>query len=183
MHIPEEFQHIPWGKIVRVAREFNVCPYLIAAIGQHETQWGRLGLGRYGFYTGYGAFDHGPDFRFARLDIQVRGTARMMREWGMRPGRVCLDRLLAGNRGEFGRIYATDPRWAFGVWRHYQDIRRAVDLDAIPNWVLQEFEWEDDEVEMERQEFGWKHALIRIVAIILLVVIIIWGTMRIFSKE
>ena len=128
--IPVKYQHIPFADILRVAKEFEVCPYLITAIGWHETQWGKLGLGKQGFLTGYGAFDCGPDFSFAEPEIQIRGTAEIMREWGMRPGRVTLRDLKRGNRGEFGRIYARDPDWADKVWRHYQRIKQEIDLDG-----------------------------------------------------
>ena len=178
--VPERYAHIPFNAIVRISREFNVCPYLIAAIGEHETQWGRLGLGRYGLYTGYGAFDHGPDFRFAGLETQIRGTAEIMSEWGMRPNRVTLERLRRGNRGEFGRIYATDPYWPDKVWRHYLRIRQAVDLDGFPADIPAEVEWENGEMELEVEEYGLKHRIIRVVAIILLVVLVIWGLMRMF---
>ena len=180
--IPVEYQHIPFADIVRVAREFEVCPYLITAIGWHETQWGKLGLGRVGFYTGYGAFDHDPDERFAELETQIRGPARMMREWGMRPGKVTLERLRRGNRGEFGRIYARDPDWADKVWRHYQRIKQEIDLDGKSpddfedtkelkhDWRAGFEEWKRERGYLQRDiELGPTQQVVRILVIIMLI--------------
>ena len=177
MAIPAQFEHIPFNLIVKISKDFNVCPYLIAAIGQHETGWGKLV--DHPLYTGYGAFDHGFDYRFAGEERQIRGTARMMREWGMRPGNVTLERLKKGNRGEFGRIYATDPNWPYGVWRWYNRIRDAVDLRDIAPVKFDKKEIERDEIEIEKEE-PWKFYVVRIVAILLLILIIVWGFMRIF---
>ena len=58
-------------------------------------------------------------------------------------------------------------------------VKDAVNLDAL---LLQEFieaEFERDEIEIER-EAGWKFYVVRIVAIFLLILIIIWGIMKIF---
>ena len=173
------FEHIPWDLIIYYSKRFNVCPYLLAAIGQHETGWGKLV--DHELYMGYGAFcDREWALEFAGEERQIKEVADMMSEWGMRPGKVTLERLRRGNRGDFGRIYATDPNWPNAVWRHYQRIRAAVDLDAIPPFVLEEYEWEDDEVELEKEEPQWKFAIVRLVVIILLIGLIIWGIFRMF---
>ena len=190
-NIPARYQHIPFDDIIRISREYNVCPYLITAIGWHETQWGKLGLGRVGFYTGYGAFDHGPDGKFANLETQIRGTAQIMREWGMRPGKVTLERLQRGNRGEFGRIYATDRYWTDKVWRHYQRIKQEIDLDEkmpddnewirhriLERWREQQrkifqpgFEEWKRERDLQRDiELGPTQQVVRILVIIILVI-------------
>ena len=168
------FEHIPFNVIIPIARKYNVCPYLVAAIGQHETAWGRLGLGRYGFYTGYGAFDRGPDFRFTGLTRQIEGTTRMMAEWGMHPNRVTLERLKRGNRGEFGRIYATDPYWADKVWRHYLRIRREVDLQEL------------GELEIDNHEdvgLGWGENVVRIIVIIVLFIIAVFAIFKTIERR
>jgi len=41
-----------WAWIVKKCQPANVNPKLIAAIGWHETHWGRLGMGKYGFHMG-----------------------------------------------------------------------------------------------------------------------------------
>ena len=171
MSVPAQFEHIPWDLITKYSKKFDVCPYLLGAIGQHETGWGKLV--NHEFYLGYGAYcDREWDYRFAGEERQIKEVADMMREWGMRPGNVTLERLLAGNRGEFGRIYATDPNWGYAVWRWYQRIKDAVDLKDIPPAEL-------DEVEVEK-EAGWGFHIVRIFAIFILILIIIWGIMKIF---
>ncbi|MGQ9847528.1 MAG: hypothetical protein ACUVQP_08530 [Bacteroidales bacterium] len=45
-----------WDIVVLKSIEYSVNPYLIAAIGWHETHWGRLGWGRKGYYLGVGCF-------------------------------------------------------------------------------------------------------------------------------
>lgn len=114
-----------WDLINRYADEFNVDPYLVAAIGWHETQWGRLGAGRRGYYTGYGVFGGG---RYAQgvsgLENQIRETTDKMAKWGMRPGVVTFGRLEQGQRGELpSGIYATDPNWGRAVFSIYQRLR------------------------------------------------------------
>ena len=172
------FDHIPWDLILKYSKKFDVCPYLLAAIGQHETGWGTLV--DHEFYMGYGAFCDRPWAQeFAGEERQIKEVADMMREWGMRPGEVNLRDLLRGNRGEFGRIYATDQRWAYGVWRWYNKIKDAVDLKNIH---FEEKEFERDEIEFEKEDkAGWTFHIVRIVAIILLVVFILWGIMNIFK--
>ncbi|MBT9145244.1 MAG: hypothetical protein DDT42_01114 [candidate division WS2 bacterium] len=115
-----------WKIINKWAQHYNVDPNLIAAIGQHETGWGREGAGRWGFYTGYGVYDKGdPDPRWQGLENQVRMTAERLSTWDMREGNITRERLRQGNRGQLGRglIYATDPLWADKVFRIFQGIR------------------------------------------------------------
>ena len=169
------FEHIPWRLITHYAKVYNVCPYLLAAIGQHETGWGKLV--DHEFYMGYGAFCDRPwAYEFAGEERQIKEVADMMREWEMKPGKVTLDRLKAGNLGAFGRIYATDQDWVYGVWRWYNRIRDAVDLENIH---FEEKEIERDEIDFEKA--GWTFHIVRIVAIILLIVLIFWGIMNIFK--
>jgi len=116
---------IPWEIINKYATKYNVDPYLIAAIGAHETRWGKLGAGRKGFHLGYGYPAPGQgDVRFQGLEKQVEMATRKMGRWGMRPGQVTLERLEIGNRGFLATgIYATDPNWPAAVFRQYSEIR------------------------------------------------------------
>lgn len=111
-----------WESITRISKEFNVDPFLIAAIGQHETGWGALV--DHNLYTGFGAFDGGFTDRWAGLDGQIRGTARKLSAWGMTQDKTSLEKLQAANRGDLydgehsiTGIYATDRGWADKVWR------------------------------------------------------------------
>lgn len=117
---------IPWDLIRETARRENVDPYLIAAIGVHETRWGELGAGRQGFHLGYGFPDSGVgDPRFQGLEAQVRGATWKMGQWGKRPGTVTLEGLQAGNQGLLPTgIYATDQNWPNAVFRIYNQLRQ-----------------------------------------------------------
>jgi len=110
-----------WSAIQNISRQYNVDPYTIAAIGQHETGWGALV--DHDLYTGFGAFDAGFVQRWAGLESQIRGTARKLQAWGMTQDLTSLEMLQAGNRGDLfdGRrsitgIYATDQAWPDKVW-------------------------------------------------------------------
>lgn len=41
-----------WETVKRICAAADANPKLIAAIGWHETHWGRLGMGRYGYHLG-----------------------------------------------------------------------------------------------------------------------------------
>lgn len=109
--------------VYKIAGQYNVDPKLILAIGWHETQWGRLGDGTSGMYTGYGSYDSGSDYSLAGFESQVKGTAQKMKSWGMTPGSVTLDRLILGNTGQLpSGIYATDQNWPNAVFNIYKGL-------------------------------------------------------------
>ena len=59
-------------------------------------------------------------------------------------------------------------------------VKDAANLEVL---LLQEFieaEIEKDEVEIEKEEPGWKFYIVRIVVIFILILVIIWGIMKIF---
>lgn len=116
-------------KVYEIADTWNVDPKLILAIGWHETQWGRLGDGKKGMYTGFGSFDSGSDYKYAGFDKQVENTTLKMSRWGMKPGNVTLAQLQAGQKGVLPTgIYATSPTWANSVYSIYNSI--VEDYDA-----------------------------------------------------
>ena len=55
-------------------------------------------------------------------------------------------------------------------------IKDDTNLDAF----LLEAEVERDEIEIEREE-GWKFHIVRIVAIFILILVIVWGIMNLFK--
>jgi len=57
MKLSEMLTHDQWKQIVNMCIPQNVPPLLIAAIGWHETHWGRLGMGKYGYYLGVSCWD------------------------------------------------------------------------------------------------------------------------------
>lgn len=109
--------------VYKISNQYGVDPKLILAIGWHETQWGRLGDGKSGMYTGYGSYDSGSDYSLAGFESQVAGTAKKMKAWGMSPGSVTLERLTTGNKGGLpSGIYATDQNWPNAVYNIYKSL-------------------------------------------------------------
>jgi len=110
-----------WEVIVSTSQQYNVDPFLVAAIGQLETHWGDLGDGRRGMYTGYGSYDSGSNYSYAGLQNQITGTVKKMKAWGAQPGKVTLSLLQQGNAGKLPTgIYATNKSWPDKVWSIYQ---------------------------------------------------------------
>lgn len=109
--------------VYKISNQYGVDPKLILAIGWHETQWGRLGDGKSGMYTGYGSYDSGSDYSLAGFESQVTGTAKKMKAWGMSPGSVTLESLRTGNSGVLPTgIYATDQNWPNAVFNIYKNL-------------------------------------------------------------
>lgn len=129
------------SQVVQIAREYNVEPELLLAIGWHETQWGRLGDGQYGMYMGYGSYDSGSDYSFAGLVNQVKGAAAKMAAWGQTVGNVSLTGLSMGNSGVLPTgLYASDQTWANSIWKYYNQI----DLDLDRSGSMGDFKQLDN---------------------------------------
>ena len=45
-----------WDIVETYCSKYGVDPYLVAAIGWHETHWGKLGWGKKGYYLGVGCY-------------------------------------------------------------------------------------------------------------------------------
>lgn len=64
-----------WNLVTSIATAFPQEPYLIAAIGWHETNWGRIGAGPGGWYLGYGYYPGSPvKEKYRGLAAQIRGA-------------------------------------------------------------------------------------------------------------
>ena len=124
MQASEMLDPLQLGTLFNIAKQYNVDPNLILAIGWHETNWGRAGDGTKGMYTGYGSYDSGSDYTLAGFKSQVTGTAKKMAAWGMTPGNVTLERIQTGNSGALPTgIYATDGNWPNAVWNIYTSLK------------------------------------------------------------
>lgn len=109
-----------WALTRQIAGEYGVDPLLLAAIGWHETHWGRLGAGRYGWHLGYGYYP-GSEVkeRYRGLERQLRGAAEHYRRHFQGP-------LTAENLLDYSRRAwrAGDPdAWARSVWRIYTTLQ------------------------------------------------------------
>jgi len=111
-----------WELVCYYANKYNTDPYLLAAIGWHETHWGQLGAGRSGYYFGVGVYDSGEiASQFRGLEKQLAWAARVA---GILVGtRVTLEAIermrVQPIPGLKDGVYASDPGWSWGVWNVY----------------------------------------------------------------
>jgi len=54
-----------WYTVLSLCQQADVNPLLIAAIGWHETNWGRLGMGKYGYHLGVSCWDR-RDYQYEK---------------------------------------------------------------------------------------------------------------------
>jgi hypothetical protein len=105
-----------WAKCVYYANKYGTYPELLAAIGWHETHWGRLGWGRYGFYLGVGCYSETEaNWYFAGLDRQLDWAAKRL---GKYLGRNVTLAALTGFAREVWRPGNPDA-WARSVYKIY----------------------------------------------------------------
>lgn len=62
---PDWITDSEWATLRQICDRYGVPPELVAAIGWHETHWGRLGAGRQGYYLGVGVPSQGPVLKSA----------------------------------------------------------------------------------------------------------------------
>lgn len=104
-----------WALVKQIAGRYGVDPYLLVAIGFHETGWGKLGDGRYGNVLGYGSYDSGSTYKYAGLSNQLAGAASLLSGWGVHT----VSDFAAGK----ARRYATDPGWTSHVLGWYSKLK------------------------------------------------------------
>jgi len=79
---PDFIPESDWQLVVRYCENYNITPYLIAAIGWHETHWGKLGAGRYGWILGYGYFAGSTvKEKYKGLENQLKGACPMISKY------------------------------------------------------------------------------------------------------
>ena len=104
-----------WQRDVAESKITGADPYLLAAIAQHETQFGTLGVGRQGIlgYDVIGA--NGPNAQYAGVDNQLYYAGLMVKKFFK--GQP----ITAKNLQTFDATTwrAADPTWAQDVWRSY----------------------------------------------------------------
>ena len=72
-----------WSEVKAVAKVYGIDPYLLVAIGMHETGWGTQGDGRapsagHGNVLGVGSYDSGSTSQWEGLSLQlVEGAATL----------------------------------------------------------------------------------------------------------
>lgn len=114
-----------WKFILQTTNSNLIASRLIAAIGLHETEWGKTGVGR-DFICGYGVYDRSAtgqninqkDSRFRGFENQIRGVWYKIKQYfGNKPPKMTPEQLQAFNRLAWK---ASDQNWAFGVWASYK---------------------------------------------------------------
>lgn len=138
--VPPKF----WSQSVAVGEKYGVDPYLLMAIGKHETAYGTLGLGRKGLSMGYGAYDAGAVYTWqdkpGEYTNQLTAVAKKIK--AQFQGVVSLDSLNAFGRLQPGKSlggmpvgYASDPLWGQKVFSAYNQINKMDGLDKFTEAV------------------------------------------------
>jgi len=77
---PDFIPSADWSIILVVCGQYGVDPLFIAAIGWHETHWGRLGAGKIGFILGYGYWPGSTvKDKYKGLRAQLKGACGMIK--------------------------------------------------------------------------------------------------------
>lgn len=127
--VPADF----WAAALRAAASTGVDPYLIAAIGKHETSYGTQGAGREGYSLGYGYPAPGqgdPKYKdnAGSFDVQTMAAAK---QWKSYEGNIPVT-AVSLNDFMVNSWKPGDTGWANSVWKAYKGLNGNV--DPILNW-------------------------------------------------
>jgi len=103
-----------WALVQQIASKYKIDPYILVAIGKHETGWGTQGAGRSGYTLGVGVPDSGGKVpRYQGLAAQLEGAAVILNRNGVHTiADVAAGKLAPSG----GRVrYASDPNWTAAV--------------------------------------------------------------------
>ena len=134
---PDFIQPQEWKTLLKYCIVNNVNPYLITAIGLHETGWGTLGWGKEGYILGVGCYSEtNADKSLQGFDTQIAwATQAISKFFNLHP--------LKEEITEFaGKIWKPgDPlAWAQSVWSIYLETLAKYapdfkDYKDIPEWA------------------------------------------------
>lgn len=121
---PKWMNAADWRKCEEYAQKYGTVPELLAAIGWHETHWGRLGWGKKGFHLGVGCYSEtNVNYAFQGLDKQLDWAARRLGAFlGKKVNLYSLTNF-AKKVWVPGDPYA----WAESVYKIYKDLGGEVD--------------------------------------------------------
>jgi hypothetical protein len=108
--IPDE----DWALAQQYGSLYGVDPLLLVAIGIHETNWGKTGLGRKGLILGVGAYDSGPVYTWVGVQNQLQKGAELLAKHGVKN--------VADVRAGKAAWWATDTSWATQVAAEYDKL-------------------------------------------------------------
>lgn len=128
---PDFVQDSQWKFILRQCIENNCNPYLIVAIGIHETGWGALGWGRKGFILGVGCFsENNADYNFQGFENQIKWAASQLGKFfGLHPTASELQTFAS----KIWRPGDSDA-WASSVYKIFQKTQRQYGQE-FPNFI------------------------------------------------
>jgi len=122
-----------WTLVLHYAKHYNIDPYLIAAMGKHETQWGTAGAGRVGYHLGWGVFSGSPYWPpGAPRSGEAQGLENQLKKGGAQIARDFKFPVTLSSCIKFARDSwkpAVPDAWGRSVFRIYSQIR----ADWIPS--------------------------------------------------
>lgn len=109
-----------WALVQQSAAPYGVDPYLLVAIGIHETGWGTQGDGRpppagHGNVLGVGSFDSGSVSTWSGLAAQLQEGAKLLNQHGVHT--------IADVQAGKATWWATDSSWSSQVAAVYLRIK------------------------------------------------------------
>lgn len=112
---PAEMPINQWFYATLYGKEYNVDPLLLAAIADHETGYGNLGMGKKGYTLGYGATDSKALSQYAGIEKQYKYAAKKLGSYFQ--GQTVTQEGLNGFLRDSWK--ASDTGWANKVWSIY----------------------------------------------------------------
>jgi len=115
--VPED----DWNIVTHICWPYNVNPYFIAAIGWHETNWGRAGAGRQGYHLGVSVYPpHYGLEQFRGVRPQVLWAAKRINLYMISP--ITLQAAINWNRAVG---YSLHPEsWGRSVYSIFDQLMR-----------------------------------------------------------
>ena len=127
MSQPSWMSNTDWATVNYYADNNGIYSELLAAIGWHETHWGRLGWGRSGFHLGVGCYsDANGNYVYQGLENQLAWAAPRL-------GQYLGLHVTKNNLYNFAREIwrpGNPMAWAAGVYEIYTDLRGTTTSDS-----------------------------------------------------
>lgn len=122
-----------WALVQKIATKYKIDPYILVAIGIHETGWGTLGDGRNGNILGVGSYDSGSTYKYAGLQNQLEGAAKILQGNGVHSIADIAAGKLAPADGKVK--YASSPAWSSSIINVYNQVAGTKFTGAVSSAV------------------------------------------------
>jgi len=131
MSKPSWMNKSDWDKVNWYAYKYHTSPEVLAAIGWHETHWGKLGWGKQGYYLGVGCYSEKEANPYYKgLDRQLDWAARQLGSY------LGQNITLSGLKSFARNVWkpGNPDAWAESVYHIYLEIGgKTVSEDKLPN--------------------------------------------------